>query len=71
MVQAYTLRGLYQLKKLNATITTIEPDISQAAFGADYHHIVAPLGNLLEHVPHNYFDVIFINGVIGESPLLL
>ena len=55
----------YLLNAHGIKVTTIEPDASQAVYGSLHHHIIAPLQHISQHVAHNTFDAIIINGVIG------
>ena len=43
---------------------TIEPDEHARKYGGD-RHVVAPLEELDEHFPEDYFDLILCNGVYG------
>ena len=50
-------------------VSTIEPWDGTAKFGSSKHHMIAGIGNLGEHVQPGEYDVIIINGVIGEATI--
>jgi len=48
-------------------VSTIEPWDGTAVYGSSKHHMVAGIGSLGEHARPAMFDVIIINGVMGEA----
>ena len=66
-MQPYTLRTVYQLEEAGIQVTTIEPNPGTAVYGSSKQHIKAPIGALGEYVPAGTYDVIIINGVIGDA----
>jgi hypothetical protein len=66
LLKPYTLRTVYQMEGAGIKVSTIEPWDGTAQFGSSKHHMVAPIGSLGDHVPPGRYDVIIINGVIGE-----
>ena len=47
-------------------VSTVEPYDAMAVFGSSKHHMVTGIGYIGEHVRPGFYDVIIINGVIGE-----
>lgn len=47
-------------------VTTIEPNPGNSPFGSSKHHLQGTIGELGNFVEPEIYDIIMINGVIGE-----
>jgi hypothetical protein len=64
-VADYTQKEIRWLIKNNVEVWTFDKDATKSKFGASPNHIIDSIENVYEYFPKNYFDVVFMLGVIG------